>query len=332
MGLGYDPGFSLTEGDKDITSKLAPYLSSLRLTDNAGTESDRLVIDLVSDTLPTPLEGAVLRLGLGFGSSLVDKGQYVVDEVSVSAPPRVISITASASPMDTRKQSGVLQSQKTKSWDAVTIGSVVADVASAHGLTARVSDSLSSIAIDHIDQVNESDMSLLTRLATRFGAIAKPAGGYLLFIKEGEGKSASGKELKQISLDPSQISTYQFRFASRGKAGSVVASYMNIETGLPTSLQLGDGDPVFNIVYPYPTREEAEKAAEARFNKVRADSDTVQLALPATPEIMPLVAESKMNLSSFGDREDGQWRAKTLNWALSGAGLQLSITGDRSGS
>lgn len=332
MGLNYDPGFSLTESGTDVTSKLAPYLSTLTLTDNAGTESDRLVLTLVSDTLPTPLEGAVLRLGLGFGSSMVDKGQFIVDEVSVSGPPRVISITASASPMDSRKQGGLLQSQKTRSWDAQTIGSMVSDMAGAHGLVARVSDSLSSISIEHLDQVNESDMSVLTRLAQRFGAVAKPAGGFLMFVKEGEGKSASGRGLMQVDLMPYQVSTYQFRFASRGKIGSVVASYTDSETGKPTSLQMGDGDPVFNIVYPYPNKQEAEKAAEARFNRVRSDADSVQLVLPATAEIMPLVAEGKMNLSSFGDREDGQWRVKSLIWSLSGTGLQLSASGDRLGS
>ncbi len=331
MELNYDPGFSLTESGTDITSKLARYLSSLTLTDNAGTESDRLVIELVTDTLPTPPEGAVLRLGLGFGDSLVDKGQYIVDEVSVAGPPRVISITASASPMDSRKQSGLLQSQKTRSWDAQTIGSMVDDIANAHGLIARVSDALSSISIEHLDQVNESDMSVLTRLAQRYGAVAKPAGGYLMFIKEGEGKSATGRELKQIDLMPHQVSTYQFRFASRGKVGSVVASYTDLETGKPTKLQIGSGDPVFNIVYPYPNKQEAEKAAEARFNKVRSDADSVQLTLPATADILPLVAEGKIKLTSFGDREDGQWRAKSLIWTLSSGGLQLSATGDRLG-
>lgn len=78
--------------------------------------------------------------------------------------------------------------------------------------------------------------------------------------------------------------TYQFRYANRRKVRSVVASYTDLETGQPTSLQLGDGDPVFNIVYPYPNRKEAEKAAAARFNMVRSDTDSVQLTLSATSE------------------------------------------------
>lgn len=332
MGLDYQPRFSLSEGGTDVTSKLEPYLASLSLSDNAGTESDRLAIELASDKIPTPLAGAVLRLGLGFGLELVDKGQFVVDEVSVSGPPRVISITASASPMDSRKQAGVLQSQKTRSWDTTTVGGMVEHIAGDHGLMPRIGDDLASISVDHLDQVNESDMSVLTRLAKRFGAVAKPAGGFLLFIKEGEGKSASGKELKQIDLVPAQVSSYQFRFASRGKIGSVVASYTDVVSGQPTNITIGSGSPVFNIVYPYPNREEAAKAAEARFNQVRSDADSVSLNLPATPNIMALVAEGKVNLSGFGDREDGQWRVKTLRWSLNGSGLQLSINGDRLGS
>lgn len=329
MGLAYQPRFSLAESGSDVTSKLAPYLVSLSLTDNAGTESDRLSIVLDSDTLPTPTNGAVLRLGLGFGSELVDKGLFVVDDVTVDGPPRRITITASASPMDSRKQSGLLQSQKTRSWNATTIGDVVNDIAAAHGLTPRVTSGLALFPIEHLDQVNESDISVLTRLAKRFGAVAKPAGGFLLFVKEGEGKSASGKTLKQINLVPSDVTTYNFRFASRGKAGSVVAKYTDQQTGEPKSIMIGAGEPVFNIVYPYPNKIEAERAAAARFNQVRSDSDTMNLIMPATPDLMGLVAESKANLSSFGDREDGQWRVKSLRWSLSGTGLQLSIDGDR---
>ncbi|WP_198287458.1 hypothetical protein [Photobacterium marinum] len=34
-----------------------------------------------------------------------------------------------------------------------------------------------SVRIDHVDQVSESDMNLLTRLAKRYGAVSKPANG-----------------------------------------------------------------------------------------------------------------------------------------------------------
>ncbi len=331
MGLdkAWSPNFSLTESGTDITSKLAKYLSSLTYTDNAGDTADQLQITLVSDDLPTPEAGAVLRLGLGFGDNLVDKGLFVVDEVSVSGPPRVITITGTASPMDDRKQTGVFQSQKTRSWDNTTIGQIVTDIANDHGLTPRVSSELASITIEHADQVDESDMSVLTRFAKRFGAVAKPAGGYLMFIKEGEGKSASGRELKSITITPAKGTSYNFNSASRSKVNSVTANYTDVATGKPETVTVGQGEPVFKIVYQYPNREEALAAAQARYDQKRSDSGTMSLRLPATPESMALVAESKINLIGFGSKEDGEWRAKTLRWTLTGSGMALAIEGDR---
>lgn len=331
MGLdkAWVPRFSLTESGTDITSRMAPYLSSLTYTDNAGDTADQLQIVLASDRLPTPQAGAVLRLGLGFGDQLVDKGQFVVDEVTVAGPPRQITIIASASPMDDRKQTGTLQSQKTRSWDNVTVGQLVNEMAGDNGLEARVSDDLASIQIEHLDQVAESDMAVLTRLAKRFGAVAKPAGGYLMFIKEGEGKSASGRELKSITLTPDLNTSYRFRSASRTKIKSVTAEYTDKATGKPETVTVGQGEPTFKIVFPFPTREEAIAAAEARMNKTQSDSGTMSLILPARPESMALVAESKINLIGFGTAEDGEWRAKALRWTLSGGGMVLSIEGDR---
>ena len=242
MGLDYRPDFSLSADGKDITAVIQRNLISLTLTDNAGSESDRLAITVsLPDSVATPKKGAVLRLGLGFNGELIDKGQYVVDEVTSSGPPRRVQIVANAAPMDNRKQSGSLQTQKTRSFDDVTLGDLVKTVASEHGLVPRVNSELDSIQITHVDQVGESDMNLLTRLAKRYGAVSKPANGYWLFLKEGEGKSASGKTLKNITIQPHQVTTWQCRFSSRNDVRRVVATYHDLETGDIKEVSTGTG-------------------------------------------------------------------------------------------
>jgi hypothetical protein len=60
---------------------------------------------------------------------------------------------------------------------------------------ALVSQQLALIAIEHIDQSNESDLHLLTRLARQHGAVSKPVAGFLVFVFKGEAKSATGQQL-----------------------------------------------------------------------------------------------------------------------------------------
>ncbi|MCL1124171.1 hypothetical protein [Shewanella surugensis] len=116
MGLDYQPGFTLSANENDITDIIQRNLISLTLTDHSGKESDRLTITLsLPDSIPTPKKGAVLNIALGFVGELVNKGQFVVDEVTTSGPPRVVQIVANAAPMDNKKQPAALQTQKTRS-------------------------------------------------------------------------------------------------------------------------------------------------------------------------------------------------------------------------
>lgn len=331
MVLMYRPDFSLVADGVDITNVIKRNLISLTLTDNSGKTSDRLAINLSwPSDLSTPSKGAVLKLGLGFNGTLVDKGQYVVDEVTSSGPPRRIQIVANAAPMNTKKQQGALQTQKTRSFDDITIGDLVRTIATEQGLTAKVSASLSSKLLSHVDQVSESDMNLLTRLAHLFGAVSKPANGYLLFLTEGEGKTASGNTLTTFTITPPEVSNWQCRFSSRNDAKRVVATYHDVQSGQTKEVSTGTGTPEFKIVFKYPNYEEAQAAVLARAKQLNSGSDTVDVTLPAQPDLVSLVAEGYINLDGFGDVEDGNWRIKAIEFSLSDAGFQIRINGDHS--
>ncbi|MCR2730891.1 contractile injection system protein, VgrG/Pvc8 family, partial [Salmonella enterica] len=81
---------------------------------------------------------------------------------------------ATAAPMNAQRQPGDVLNQKSRSWDDVSLGDIVKTVASDNGLIPKVAGALANIAVGHLDQVNESDAALMTRLASRFNAISKP--------------------------------------------------------------------------------------------------------------------------------------------------------------
>ncbi|SDI37317.1 hypothetical protein SAMN05216466_121137 [Paraburkholderia phenazinium] len=56
------------------------------------------------------------------------------------------------------------------------------------------------VAIAHIDQTHESDMSFLTRLDKRYDAAMNVKDPNLLFMPIGSGKTASGKALTVLNL------------------------------------------------------------------------------------------------------------------------------------
>ncbi len=233
----YKLDFKLLANNNDISEIIAKNLISFTLTDKAGTESVRLSIGLSwPSNHTTHSKGAVLKLSIGFNGNLVDKGQFVVDEITIIGASRRLQIVANAAPMKNTKQLGTLQTHKTRSWDNVTLNDVLKTLANEHGLTPKMNSSLSTIFIEHIDQVNESDMSLMTRLSKQYGAISKPADGYWLLLKEGEGTSVSGRTLPSFTITPEMVSNWQYREQSRNDSKRVVATYHDVESGETTEV------------------------------------------------------------------------------------------------
>ena len=195
------PVFSIVvNGRQDATDRIRQRLLSLTVTDEAGRQSDAAEIHLDDrdGVVALPRKGDELEISLGFdGRKATVTGRYTVDEIELDGPPDSMTVRARGADMRS-----TLKAQRTRSWDDVSIGDLVASIAADHGLEPRVGRSLRAVRISHLDQTDESDMHLLTRLARDYDAVAKPAGGRLLFVPRGEAESATGKSMPTIRIRP----------------------------------------------------------------------------------------------------------------------------------
>lgn len=223
------PAWRLAVDGTDITARLDDRLIDLSLTDNRGIEADQLDIELddADGRLDIPPRGAELTLWLGWEpGGLIDKGRYIVDEISHTGPPDRLTLRASSADL----RSG-LSTRRERSWHATTLGVIVRAIAADHGLEAAIAEDLAGLAIDHIDQTSESDANLLTRLAGQHDAIATVKAGRLLFVPAGAGVSASGKPLPRITLTRSDGDQHQFGVADRDNCTAVRATYHDTHAG-----------------------------------------------------------------------------------------------------
>jgi len=185
------PAFLVTHDSTDITGKIADRLLLLRTTDEAGVTSDQfeLALDNRDGAIAIPETGAVLQVALGYeGQPLYDMGRYTIDEIESSGMPRTLSLRGKAADMKAS-----LKNQKKRDWEKTTLGKIVETIAGEHGMQAKVAEKYRDITVDHLDQTYESDMNILTRLAEQYGAVMKPAGGFLLFVERGVGVNADGQ-------------------------------------------------------------------------------------------------------------------------------------------
>jgi phage protein D len=223
------PIYRLQVDGKDITTTVQGRLISLTLTDNPGFDADQLdiVLDDSDGKLELPPKGATVSVAIGWADSgLVEKGTYTADEVGHSGTPDKLTIRARSADL----RAG-LSTQKERSWHATTIGAIVDAIAANNELKPMVSDAMRTIAIKHIDQTNESDISFLTRLAGMHDAIATVKNGKLMFIHAGGAVSASGKALPAITITRQSGDQHDFNVADRESYTHVKATWNDLGAG-----------------------------------------------------------------------------------------------------
>lgn len=263
-----------------------PRLVSIELTDNRGLEADQLDITLSDHDglLAIPPRGATLRLWLGWSDTgLIDKGTYTVDETEHSGAPDTLSIRARSA--DLR---GGLKVRRERSWDATPLAFIISAIANAYGLTPLVGAGLAAINIAHLDQANESDANLLSRLGREHDAIATVKAGRLLFLPTGKATTASGLDLPHVTLTRADGDQHRFLQADRDAYTGVKAYYYDVNSADKKEAIAGAGDNLKELRHSYTDQASALQAARAEWNRLQRGTATLSYTLAkGRPELIP---------------------------------------------
>lgn len=339
------PAFSIVIEGKNVTEVLDKRLMSLTLTDNRGFEADQLDLELddADGQIVLPRRGAVISLALGWkGQALFPKGSFTVDEIEHAGAPDRLTIRARSA--DFRE---TLNTRREKSWHQTTVGDVVKDIAARHNLTMALGKDLSAKALDHLDQTNESDASFLMKLARQYGAIASVKDGNLLFIRQGQGKTASGKPLPVITITRKAGDSHRFSLADRGAYTGVIASWLHTRepakketTGVkrrrttttpkePEAKQgdylVGTDENVLVLNRTFANRTNAERAAKMQWERLQRGVASFSLQLAEGRA--DLYTEMPVKVSGFKQPiDEAEWTITTLTHSVSAdSGFTTSI-------
>ncbi|HHS8658760.1 TPA: contractile injection system protein, VgrG/Pvc8 family [Escherichia coli] len=331
------PAFSISIEGRDITTVLDNCLMGLTLTDNRGFEADQLDLELddADGKIVLPRRGAVITLALGWkGQPLFPKGAFTVDEIEHTGAPDRLTIRARSA--DFRE---TLNTRREKSWHKTTVGEVVKEIAARHKLKMALGKDLSDKPVDHIDQTNESDGSFLMRLARQYGAIASVKNGNLLFIRQGQGKSASGKPLPVITITRKDGDSHRFTLADRGAYTGVIASWLHTREPAkkesttvkrkrrtkkqkkePEAKQgdylVGTDENVLVLNRTYANRSNAERAAKMQWERLQRGVASFSLQLAEGRA--DLYTEMPVKVSGFKQPiDDAEWTITTLTHTVS---------------
>ena len=342
------PRFRIHADSVEITAAIRDRLIELVITDEAGIQSDELKLTLDDRRredgaiAELPKIGTVLTVSLGYAeTTLVTMGRFIVDEVELRSPPATLTVSAKAADMV-----GPFRSPKTRSWDATTLGQLVESIAVEHRYEPKIDQELGAIAIPHLDQTEESDMALLTRLASKHDAVAKPVAGLLVLARQGAIKTLTGQAMPTVQLIPSDLAEWRYRHAARKPGGSGATQDPSTPT-LPTppttatggtkaywwDFEKGErrevttGRPPFEeIRYVHATEAEAKAAAAAKKNRGERGQGELSFSLPGDPR---LAAEGRLSIV-LRPGIPTDWRIKRVEHRLGAQGYTTQVECERS--
>ncbi len=318
------PAYKLTVNGIEAGSVLAGRLISVTLTSSSGETSDQLslTIDAKPDfegkpvKLPEADSKSKIELWLGYQLRLVTMGIFYIDKVSISGSSGGSIVTVSAVPKS-------MNNQTTTHWVGKKIGDIVSKIAKQHGLEERIDLELKSKEIQNILQNKESDLNFLTHLANEYDAIVKPIADKLIFLKKGQGSSASGLPLQPIHLYPHDVIQWNYNKGKRQeKYTQVQTSYWNYKEAQQEIVLAGDKGVLFIIDKNFNDKKSAINAGEAKLKAILRKGNTLSLTVLGDPE---LTAEGIIKLKGLHTEIDGDWHIKSATHTYSTSGYQCQL-------
>ncbi|MCF1165525.1 phage late control D family protein, partial [Yersinia pseudotuberculosis] len=321
---------------------------SLTLTDNRGFEADQLDIEFddADGKVELPRRGAKIAVSLGWkGAALIDKGTFTVDEIEHSGAPDKLTVRARSA--DFRE---TLNIRRDQSYHKTTIGGIIKTVAERNKLAPTLNKTMFDLTIDHIDQTNESDGNFITRLAKQYGAIAAVKNGNLLFIRQGQSKTASGKPIPAMTIIRSLGDGHQFSMADRGAYTGVVANWLNTRTAEkpvvkvkrkrkrkattaakpkePEEKQgeylIGTDENVLILRTTYASKNNAQRAAKSNWERIQRG--VAKFSIQLAKGRADLYPEVPVKVTGFKKQiDEADWTLVTVTHSVSDSGFTTAL-------
>lgn len=327
------PDFSVSADGLDVTDRFAGCKVEIEVVDATGTESDSVEIVIFDPAaiVAPPRRGAVLAVALGYQETgLVPQGLFKVDQTAFFGPPHKIRITGNAA--DNRES---LKERRIKDYTDKSLGEIAQEVAGRHGLQAKVASDLAQTKFpvlagsnqSYIGQHEESDAAFLTRVAERVGGFMSIKDGKLIIARRGDGKNMSGESGLVIIRSTMLIGpdSYELVWKDKPAHGEVEASYFDRGKVArePVVKGGGDGNVAYRFREPFPSKKQAEDAAEGKARELQRDAASANFTIWGDPTI-----RAEMDLVAFGIRPgvDGmQLSIERVTHRIDGSGFTTRI-------
>ena len=209
------PTITVFYNGKNITADISKYLLSLTYTDYEKEQSDELNIELKDNKKLfqgdwKPQKGDKISAKIGYNTNeKLDCGTFTIDEVELRMSDNgdVVSIKALAASINQQ-----IRTKNSKSYKNKTLVEIAKEIAKKYGYS--VVGSTGNVKIGYIAQIDESDLSFLSRIAKKYGYLFKLTDNLITFTPVEKTTDPKGikdvvkKEISSLSLRDNGVRHY----------------------------------------------------------------------------------------------------------------------------
>lgn len=311
------PDFSVSANEQFEFPK--NRIISIKTVDQAGYLSDSCEIELddFDGALRCPNTEAKITVYLGYKETgLTKMGVYYVREIEISGARGKVKIIGDALPK-------ALRSQRSKTND-MNLEQYLASIES--DLKVGLADEYKDIDLSNNPQFGESNMSYLTRIANKVGAVTKPTDDHLIFAENMEGKSATGKKLPTKYIESSEVASYSYTSKETellGAGGTCYAMWYDKNTAEYYQVHAGSGDPATEIKGVFSSGKEALAAVQAKVRKIEKNNKNFDFSIEGKPD---LFSETPLVLRGFPEKIPTKWIISKIEHTLNSTGFVSRVS------
>ncbi len=312
---GYRPFIHITVNGKEVAGGFYSRLIKFTARDEAGQTSDKatFTLDDSDNAIELPPEKATIVVHGGWRDAEQGPiGTYEMQSIELTGDAdegEFVVIQASAADLKSK-----LKGVDREHFEEKTFKEIVETIAKRNGMTARVDPELAKIKIPYRARVDTSEIDFLTTLADEHGGVVKPMGDKLVVSKRGAAKSTGGQNLAPILIEKSDCKSWSITPNGRAQYGKVKGAYLDQKTGKRVKVEAETGlkGPDFTMKSPYPTKELAEKAAQAEAQRLTRNTGEGHFQLARGR--FDAVAEADVIAgASFRSGIRGAWRSDAVD-------------------
>lgn len=323
---GYTPAIEIKIDGKEVSGPFYSRLVKATIHDEGGQSSDMATFELddARNELELPREKARVEVNLGYKETgLRPAGIFELQVPKIKGGKKGEFLILQAKAADLRRS---LKNADLETYENTTYGAVVRKLAKRNNLETVIDPALDDVRIGfEVKIAGQSDIDFLTRLSDEFDATLKPAGGKMVAVKRGSGKSASGLTLPPLIIHKHECEEWEIEPNGRVEYSQVRGSYINQKTGerVEEDYDTGLEGPVLTLPDTYADKERATAAAEAEGRRLNRNTGDGFFKLYGRPEAM---AEQTIVAQGFRNEVNGEWIAGAVDQEFDENGFFTKIS------